>query len=158
MSDTHKPAKRSQPPNPHRAMAEMVNHMMEDFLSAWPMLKSTPFDWGMQEFFPFIDIFEEDEQIRVVAEMPGMRREDLEVTVTSDSLTLKGQKKQGEEDRGAKCYRERCFGSFERVISLPCEVDRDKVRAHFENGALTIIMPKSRQDTEPVNKVKIESD
>ncbi|HAR96280.1 MAG TPA: hypothetical protein DCR97_10015 [Deltaproteobacteria bacterium] len=156
MSDKQKPTQGSRPANPHRVMTESVNRMMEDFLSAWPMMRSTPFDWGMQEFTPFIDIFDEDTQIRVVAEMPGIRREDLEVTVTRDSLTLKGEKKQKEEDR-ATCYRERCFGSFERVIPLPCDIDRDNVQAHFDNGILTITMPKSHEVAEHVNGVEIQS-
>lgn len=153
------PIRRGQAVSPYRAMREMMDSMFEDMFSDWPMMRVRPFEWRMQEFTPIVDVIDEENRIRVEAEVPGMGPEDLELTVTGDSLVLKGEKKEEKEqqERGMR-YRERSFGSFQRVIPLSAEIERDKVEARFKNGVLRVILPKSVQAMEQTRKVEIKSE
>lgn len=153
------PVRRGQTMSPYRVMREMMDSMFEDMSSDWPMMRVRPFEWRMQEFTPIIDVIDEENRIRVEAEVPGMTPEDLELTVTGDSLILKGEKKEEkeQEERGMR-YRERSFGSFQRAIPLPTEIERDKVEARFKNGVLHVILPKSAQAMGQARKIEIRSE
>lgn len=148
------PVRREQAMNPYRAMREMMEHMMlEDLFSDWSTMRARQLELPKQ-FTPIVDVIDEDRQIRVEAEIPGMSPEDLEVTVTEDRLILRGEKQEKEES-GTR-YRERSFGSFERVIALPCDIDRDSVQATFKNGVLHITIPKTHQ-SQP-RKIRIQTE
>lgn len=153
------PARRGQAMSPYRAMRDMMNSMMEDFFSDWPSMRVRPFEWRMQEFSPSIDVIDEEKNIRVQAEVPGMNPEDLDVTVTRDAVIVKGEKKsERDEERQGLRYSERTFGSFERVIPLPADVETDKIEARFKNGVLDIIMPKSEQLLKESRKIPIRGE
>lgn len=153
------PVRRGQAMGPYRAMRDMMNSMMEDFFSEWPLMRVRPFEWRMQEFSPSIDVIDEEREIRVQAEVPGMNPEDLDVTITRDAVIVKGEKKsEREEERQGLCYSERTFGSFERVIPLPADVQTDKIEARFRNGVLDIVMPKSEQSLKESRKIQIRSE
>jgi HSP20 family protein len=112
--------------------------------------------WG--EFVPKVDVKEEEKEIIVSAELPGMDQKDLDVTVTEDSVRIAGEKKQEEKEEEKGYYRrETSYGSFERVIDLPTEVEQDKVEAEFRNGVLTIRLPKSEAAQAKHRKIKIKS-
>jgi HSP20 family protein len=153
------PARRGQAVSPYRSMRDVMSSMMEDFFSEWPLMRIRPFEWRMQEFSPSIDIIDEEKDIRVQAEVPGMNPEDLDITVTRDSVIVKGEKKsEREEERQGLRYSERTFGSFERVIRLPADVQTDKIDARFKNGVLDIVMPKSEQALKESKKIQIRSE
>jgi HSP20 family protein len=128
-----------------------MRRMMEDF---W----MTPFDavgrWG-DVFIPKVDVKEEDKEIIVSAELPGMDQKDIDVTVANDSIRISGEKKQ-EEEKGYY-RRETFYGTFERVIDLPAEVDENKAEAEFSKGVLTIRLPKSEEAQAKHKKIKIKS-
>ena len=93
----------------------------------------------------------------VKAELPGLSKEDLDVTLTESTLTLKGEKKKEEEVREKNFYRsERSSGSFVRTIELPSEVKTDQTKASFKNGILEIRLPKTEDAKKKVTKVKID--
>lgn len=95
---------------------------------------------------PAVDIYEEKDKITVRAELPGMRKEDIEVTVVGDTLTISGERKQEEERKEGETYRsERYLGRFQRSIALPTEVDPNKVQANYKDGVLTVNVAKSEQ-------------
>jgi len=128
--------------------------MMEDF---W----MTPFEefgrWG-DGFTPKVDVKEEDKEIIVSAELPGMDQKDIDVTVTNDSIRISGEKKHEKEEEEKDYYRhERFCGSFDRVIDLPAEVEEDKAEAEFSKGVLTIRLPKSEEAQTKHKKIKIKS-
>ena len=80
------------------------------------------------------------------AEMPGMKKADIDVTVVGDTLTIAGERKQEEERKEGEVYRsERYLGRFQRSITLPSEVDVNKVQATYKDGVLTINVAKSEQ-------------
>lgn len=91
---------------------------------------------------PALDIHQSDDRIEISAELPGVKEDDVDLTIEDGVLTLRGEKKseRSDEERG---YSERTYGSFERRISLPANVDEDACAADFENGVLTITLPVS---------------
>jgi HSP20 family protein len=102
-------------------------------------------DFSPSTFRPRIDVVEENDALRVTAELPGMGREDLHVAIEDGALVLRGEKKLESRQDEQGCYRiERAFGRFERTVPLPADVDLDRVEAHFDKGVLTIRIPKSK--------------
>lgn len=95
-------------------------------------------------WIPALDITETNGTIDIKAEIPGVRPEDMEVTVAGDVLTIKGEKKEETEESGQDFYRsERRFGSFLRRIALPAPVDQGKVNAACKDGVLTVTLNKT---------------
>jgi HSP20 family protein len=93
-----------------------------------------------------IDVHETADEIVVTASLPGMKPEDVDITMTGQTLTLKGEfKSDQEEDRGEYLYRERRFGSFNRTLQLPVRVEGERAEASFDNGVLTLRIPKSEE-------------
>jgi HSP20 family protein len=97
-------------------------------------------------WMPALDVFEKDNKLVIKAELPGMKEEDIDVSVVGDSLVIKGEKKTENEEKEADYYRcERTYGSFYRSIPLPATVDAGKIEANFEDGILEVSLPKSAQ-------------
>lgn len=110
------------------------------------------------EFMPSIDVKESDKEIKVTAELPGMDEDDIEVTLSKDALTIRGEKKEEKEDQGKEYYRmERRFGSFYRTIPLSAEIEADKVDAKFKKGVLTIRLPKSAEAQNQRKKITVKN-
>ena len=108
---------------------------------------------GPAEMLP-VDVVESDDKVIVTATIPGVKPEEIEVTLTGDLLAIKGEFKSEIKEEGASYLRqERRFGSFSRQIGLPAGIDDDKVQATFENGVLTLEMPKL--ETAKVKTVKV---
>ena len=95
---------------------------------------------------PAVDMYQTDNEVVVKAALPGMKAEDVQLNVTGEVLTIKGEIKQKEEVK-EKAYhlREQRWGMFERSVILPTEVVADKAKADFENGILTISLPKAEE-------------
>lgn len=95
---------------------------------------------------PVVDVRESPDEIQVVAELPGLTPEDVDVSIENNVLTISGEKKheieEGKED-GAYHLIERRYGRFERSFTLPRTVDADAISARFENGVLTVTLPKA---------------
>jgi HSP20 family protein len=98
---------------------------------------------GGQNIIPNIDISETDKAIEVSAEMPGLERNDVEISIDDDTLTIRGEKRV-EEDQGDKNvqHSERTYGVFMRVLQLPPGIDPSSVQATMSNGVLKIVIPK----------------
>jgi HSP20 family protein len=94
--------------------------------------------------FPALNIWQDEGAIYAEAELPGMELNDLEIYVTGgNQLTIKGERKQPKLEKGTWHRQERGFGSFSRIVTLPSDVNAEKVEARLVNGVLTITMPKS---------------
>ena len=105
-----------------------------------------------------MDVTENDKEMVVTAEMPGLDHKDFEVTVVGDLLTLKGEKKAEHEHRnGDGYYMERRFGSFSRSVRLPFEVKDEKVDAHYEKGVLTIRVPKPADMQRQARRIEVRT-
>jgi len=104
---------------------------------------------------PAVDVHEERDKITVRAELPGMKKEDIEVTVVGDALTISGERKQEEQKREGETYRsERFLGRFQRTITLPTEVDANRIQATYKDGLLIVTLGKSEQATRKQIEVK----
>jgi HSP20 family protein len=104
-----------------------------------------------------VDVSESDGTVMVKAELPGMEAKDIDVDVTGDVLTLRGEKKMEEERKDERYYcRERYSGSFQRSFRLPPGVQSANVDAQFKNGVLTVTMPKSEESKQRKIEIKAE--
>ena len=140
--------------HPFERLHEEMDSLFDNFFSGFSM---EPFE-GRQAraFSPNIDVSETDKEIKVSAELPGMDDKDIEVNLSRESLTLRGEKKEEKEDRGKDYYHvERSYGSFTRTIPLPVEIESDKAEAHFKKGILTVKVPKSAKAIETKKKIQI---
>jgi len=111
----------------------------------------------MEEFSPSVDIFEEGDDVVVKAEAPGMKKEDLDVKIEGDTITVTGEKKSEEKVEKKDYYRlERSYGSFCRSFRLPTEVQAEKAKATFKDGVLEVRVPKTEEAKKKAKKVEIE--
>jgi HSP20 family protein len=95
-------------------------------------------------WMPAVDVFEKEDRFIVKAELPGMKEEDIDVSVVGDTLSIRGEKQTETEVKDEDYYRcERSYGSFYRSIPLPSNVDAGKIEASFEDGVLDVALPKS---------------
>jgi HSP20 family protein len=95
---------------------------------------------------PAIDMYQTDDEIVVKAVLPGMKADEVQINITGDRLTLKGEMKRDEEKKDkAWQIREHRYGQFERSVPLPTQVTADRAKAEFENGILTITLPKAEE-------------
>lgn len=126
------------------------------FVSLWDHERSWPGRMVSLQV-PVVDVYEEGDEVVVKAELPGLSKQDIDVTLTESTLTLKGEKKKEEEIKEKNYYRsERSSGSFVRCIELPSEVKTDQTKASFNNGILEIRLPKTEEAKKKVTKVKID--
>jgi len=106
---------------------------------------------------PAIDLVESGQEYRITAELPGMEARDIELSVSDDALTIKGEKREEEEERTGNYHlSERRFGSFQRALPLPRGVDRDRIDARFEKGVLTIVLPKTAEAAARQRRIEIK--
>lgn len=96
--------------------------------------------------YPLLNLWEDDDQLYVEAELPGFEMDDLEIYVVGgNQLSIAGERQPPEMEGGAWHRQERGFGKFRRTLELPADVDSDKVSANFKYGVLTLTMPKSEE-------------
>ena len=106
---------------------------------------------------PALDLFEEKDEIVVKAELPGLEKDNVEVNLSDQTLTIKGEKKKEEEVKEEDYFRsERSYGRFVRSLQLPADVQGDKVKASFKNGVLEVRMPKTEKAKTREIKVKVD--
>lgn len=107
---------------------------------------------------PAVDVTEDEKTYKIAAELPGLDEKDIEVSVTGDVLTLKGEKRQEKEEKNKNWYvSERAYGSFQRAFALPDGVDRDKIAASFAKGVLTVTLPKSAEAQKQQQKIEVKA-
>ena len=129
--------------NSGNEISNRISRLLNDAFGGldWQYRDSVSASW-----VPPVDIFEEKEAIRITAELPGVRPEDVKISLEGNVLTVHGQKQQMAEERAERVHRyERTYGEFERTFNLPASVDANKITASYENGVLTITLPKAEQ-------------
>jgi HSP20 family protein len=143
---------------PFGAFQREMNKLFDDFFGGFQLSPWAPLERRLAAaFIPHVDVSETDKDIKVSAELPGMDEKDIDVSVTRDTLTIKGEKKEEKEDKGKDYYKmERSYGSFTRSVPLPVEVDTDKVQATFKKGVLEITLPKTAKAIQETKKIPIK--
>ena len=134
------------------SLREAMNHLVEDSLIR-PGSWLTPFD--AEAMSVAMDVIDTKDNVIVKASVPGIKPEDIDVSVTGDVLTIRGETASEEKiEQGSYLRQERRFGKFERSLTLPTLVQADKADAKFEHGVLTLTLPKAEQVKPKAIKVK----
>ncbi len=138
--------------DPFRALQRRMDHLFDDFASDYRW----PFTNGRGAPMPSIDVSETETEMTIEAEVPGVDEKDIDVTLSDNLLTIKGEKKQEKEEK-KKDYHlsERTYGSFSRSMTLPFQADPDKIKAAFKDGVLKISLPKPPEVKAKVKKIAI---
>ena len=135
---------------------QLERRMGRVFYEPFRAFEWTPTEAAAAAWVPLVDIFEEHDQIRLAAEIPGVKSEDLKIAVEGNVLTIKGTKEQVAEEKAEKIHRyERAYGAFERTFTLPATVEPEKIKALYENGVLTITLPKVEAAKPHLVKVEV---
>jgi HSP20 family protein len=127
-----------------------LDRWFDDFFSRrWPQA----FDWRLPFLgrelsisggFPKVDVIDHDDKIEIQAALPGVKKEDLDVSITENSITIRASTRQEEKKEGEHYYRrEISRGEFQRTIAFPASVDGDQAKASFKDGILDITLPKT---------------
>ncbi len=112
---------------------------------------------GLGAWMPPVDIAEDKDRMLVTAELPGFKEDEVQIQMEGNLLTIRGERKFEQEKEGRNYHRvERSYGQFVRSFTLPNNVDRENIRAHFRNGLLEIELPK-REDAKP-REIKISGE
>lgn len=150
------------PAQPARTLSpfEEMEHLFDQYLhGGW--MRPMRFDWPafreavLPEFrFPKVDVVDREDEVVVKAEVPGVAREDLDVSVSDDSVTIKGVTSHEEKEEKGDYYRcEISRGSFSRTVALPATVDGARAKAEFRDGVLELTLPKVTKATRHSIKV-----
>lgn len=132
--------------DPFEEMERMFEHMMSNYYpTGW--LRPLRMDWpgwmGTDTTAPRVDVIDRDNELVLRAEVPGVSRDDLEITMTDDSVTIRGTSKREEKkEEGDYYYCETSRGEFSRSVTLPAHVDGSKARAEYKDGILELTLPK----------------
>jgi len=129
-----------------------MDRLWNRFLGETPLARTITEEW-----FPSVDVTETKDKLLITAELPGLEVKDVNVTVSGDILTIKGEKTKEEEEKDEHYYHcERYCGSFQRSFRLPVNVQADKVDATFDKGVLKVTFPKAEEAKKKNIKVKVK--
>jgi HSP20 family protein len=128
-----------------------IDKLFNDFFNRRPFRSFEKGDW-----MPLVDVSENEKEVVVHADMPGIDAEDIDISINGRILTIKGERHQEQEDKDKNYHQfERRYGSFQRSFELPADVDSDKVKAISKNGILTIHFHKAKEQS--VKKIEVKS-
>jgi HSP20 family protein len=128
-----------------------MSRMLNDFFAEPPPVA----DAFERDWVPAVDIFEKNDEVNLVAELPGLTKEDVDISIENGTLTISGEKKRESEVKDDNFHRvERAYGRFQRSFALPSAIDPKKVKAVFKDGILTVNLGK-KEEAKP-KKVEIE--
>ena len=131
--------------DPFRELRGLQDEMNRLFMTSLPRTLSQE-DMASGGWSPSVDIYESESEIVLEAELPGMKREDFEVSIENNVITLRGERKFEKKDEGDNFHRvERAYGSFTRSFSLPRTVSAENTSADFNNGILRVSLPKKEE-------------
>lgn len=137
--------------DPFWRMEELMRRALNDF----PFGEVTERDSGT-EWMPSVDISETEKEITVKAELPGIDKKDIDISLEENHLIIKGEKRGETEESGKHFHRvERTYGSFYRSLLLPATVEKDKIDAAYKDGVLIVVLPKSEEAQEKITHVKV---
>ena len=143
--------RRSEVPTVFSEMDDLIKKMWYDF-PFHDLGEGVDLSWS-----PRLDISETDKALEVVADLPGMEKKDINVSLDGDLLTIKGEKKEVKETKDKHYHSiERRSGSFYRALRIPVEVQNDKIEANFKDGVLTLTLPKAKETAKKAAQIEIK--
>ncbi|MBU0967044.1 MAG: Hsp20/alpha crystallin family protein [Proteobacteria bacterium] len=137
-------------PNVFEEMEDMFERMWKGSMFR-DLMTETNRDWS-----PRLDVSETDTAIEVIADLPGMEKKDIDISLDNGVLVIKGERKEEHKETDKHVHRmERRYGSFYRALRLPTEVKSDKIEASFKNGELKITLPKSEEAKKNITRIEV---
>ena len=134
---------------------ENIERRLESLIERSPMRFGREAGFGA-EWAPQVDIFEDEKQYTIKADLPEVVRSDIKVTFKDGILEISGERKSEKEETGRRFHREeRCYGTFLRSFSLPLGAEGEKAKADFHHGVLVVHVPKSRESAAKAIEVKV---
>lgn len=154
--------------HPLMALRDEVDRLFDDFVGGFApvpfrrrLFEAEPwrrFQRMFESALPAVDVAETETEYRITAELPGMEEKDIEIALSGDMLTVKGEKKQEHEEKKENyVLAERRFGSFERSFTLPQDADPEKIDARFKSGVLTLTLPKKPEAQAKRRKIEVKA-
>lgn len=123
-----------------------LNSVLDEAFHGWPFDGSEGASALTAAWVPACDVTEDDSAVKIVAELPGMKPDDVKIAIENNVLTIRGEKKQEVERKTERLHRyERSYGAFERTFVLPSTVDSDRIDATYADGLLTLVVPKAEK-------------
>jgi HSP20 family protein len=161
MKTTEQKIKKSSASMPHSSAGSLMSldafdHFFDDFLSRkWPRMMDWSMPALMEMHFPKVDIIDHDNDIEVQAALPGVKKEDLDVSFNNQAITICACAREAkkEEQKGRYFRHEIMRGEFHRTLPLPEDVDADKAKASFKDGILTVTIPKTEKQKRKVIEI-----
>ena len=144
--------------DPFERMREEMDSVLSHYLKPLPVGRLLEGRVGGELELPTdLDLSETDDALEVVLDVPGVKESDIKISLSDNRLSVKGERKSETEKKEKNFHRiERSYGAFERTVTLPCEVEADKVAAKLKDGVLTITLPKAAAGQESSRAIPIE--
>lgn len=141
--------------NPLFSLRQNMDRVFDNFFRGFNV---EPFGVTASLFSPSVDVADNGKEISITVELPGMDEKDIDVSITKDALTIRGEKKDETEEKNASYHRmERVYGFFSRTISLPVEVNVDAAKADYKKGVLTINIPRTERVLKEAKKIAVKT-
>jgi HSP20 family protein len=143
--------------NPYRELGNFereADRFFRDFFGRWPWTE----EGAVAAFEPSVNVSEDDHNVIVEAQVPGLKKDEIQLHLTSDRLTLRGETKHESEKKDGNYHlKEMRHGSFERSIRLPSEVTADKAQAELKDGVLRVTLPKTETAKQRVRRIEVKA-
>ena len=128
--------------DPWKDLRDEIDRVFDSFFGRYPAISKEQEGY----FVPAIDVEETEKEYIVKAELPGLSKDDIKISLRDNSITIYGERKKEKEEKGKTYHRvEMVYGKFSRTIELPEEIVPDKAKAEYKNGILTVTLPKSEK-------------
>lgn len=135
-----------------------LNRLFEEAFRGWPISTQDDGSSPVGQWVPPVDVFEDTNAVQIMAELPGVKPEDVKISLENSLLTIRGEKRQTAEEKTDRVHRyERYYGVFERAFTVPSTVDADHIRASYDLGVLTVRLPKLERAKPRQIEVKVET-
>lgn len=139
----------------HTEFNRLFDSLKHGFGSGWPSPSLLQTDW----FKPSLDVASDDKEYSIKVELPGMDATNISLEYTSDTLKIKGEKRQEKEEKDKDFYRvERSYGSFQRILDIPEDGDSENITSNYKDGVLNITIPRKQLPNKETKKIEIKTD
>jgi HSP20 family protein len=141
-----------------QTLQSRLSRMLDEAFRGWPLTAQEDGGSLVGQWVPPVDVFEDKDAVQIMAELPGVKPEDVKISLENNVLTLRGEKRQAAEEKTDHVHRyERYYGVFERSFTVPSTVDAEHIKASYDLGVLTVRLPKLEKAKPRQIEVKVES-
>ncbi len=141
-----------------QALQSRLSRLFDEAFRGWPLTGQDDGNSLVGSWVPPVDVFEDKDAVQIMAELPGVKPEDVRISLENNLLTIRGEKRQVAEENTDRVHRyERSYGVFERSFMVPSTVDADHIQATYDNGVLAVRLPKAERAKPRQIAVKVES-